>query len=654
MNETQQPEFPVNIFALPNQTTVLFALIVVVFLATVLLGSLTPSPICTWPLALGLLVLPLRAILKRPEHEKQCLDLAPAGEEFAALNQAIATHTEALNLPRKPHLLISSQDKLLYAFGSFRHWYFAVGQQTAQTMQADLADPESAPTVDAKLIHELYHFRTGDHLQLGYAGELLRINFLLMAWAAMFFLGLGLLLIVATHDFLQFDAQAMLSQMTLTPEMEAMLSGLFPSPEQMAEIREKAAQINLNLVITFAFSAIWPFVAVGLLIWKIYWPRLWRLREFYADAGMVHQQGQMLPALSVVTRLPLSKLKHHHNEITRPQQHKRRVFSNQGLNIANNLKKLRDGARLPHVLKEISCALRSFPGEYHPNSATRIAAILNPNLVFDSWKEIAVLVGSLMLLLEILLLAPFTFLLVGNWPMHFATLTTVFLVALNYLVPTIARGESARVGLLKIVGVVGGLRFLLILAIISMLVIMLIAVPDVLHETLCIAVANVAGYAGYSTTTCFEDLQSFVIEAAIKNLAQAIAMPVLIIGALLLISFLVRRILTWYSLPDAKRRLIKVAYMSITVVSLFWGLTILPFVTDLILRPAEILTLSTLFVEGLGVLIAAVSSVLFIRADQKYAKRCPECGEIIPGNFRPGKQCCGKNLHPWLVTEHKL
>lgn len=642
MRKPQEPEVPVNVFALPNQTTILFVLIMVVILVTVFWGSSISSPICIWPLALGLLALPLRAVLKRPEREIRCHDLSPAGEDFSILKQYIAARAKALALPRTPVLLVSPGGMPIYTFGSFRHWYIAMDQKTAQTMQTHLTDPDNTLVVEAQLVHELYHFKTGDHWQLGYTGELLRTNFTLMAWAAMFFLGFGLFLIVAIRSLLDLDIQAMISQMAAIPELGVTLSDIFPSPEQVAAVQESAAQINLGLVINFALSITWPFVVVGFVIWIIYWPRLWRLRELYADAGMIYYQGRMMPALAVLTRLPLSDLKDKIDTVQGSWQ------------VSKRLKRLHRGNNSRKAAGVFGFVASKFPGEYHPSSFARLATLFDPGLVFHSWKESAVLIGGLVLLLEFLLMTPLTLLQLGKWPMHFTTLATVCLIAFNFLIPTIARGKSARVDLLKMVGLIGGIRLLLILAILCLLVVMLIAVPDVLYEVLCYAVAGAAGYAGYSTAVCIDDLEGFVMEAATKNLAQAILMPILIVVMLMLIHFLITRTLTWYGFPDAGRRLIKVIYACIVGVGLFGAMTVLPFFTDLILRPVEIMNVSTLVVEALGLFVAITGSVFYLYADRKYAQRCPECGAIVPGVFSPGRRCCGKILHPWLITERKL
>ena len=68
VNSLAKPEIKLNVFALPNQTTILFGVIVVVLLGAMFAGSIGSSPIIVWPLALALLFLPLRAAMTSDTH----------------------------------------------------------------------------------------------------------------------------------------------------------------------------------------------------------------------------------------------------------------------------------------------------------------------------------------------------------------------------------------------------------------------------------------------------------------------------------------------------------------------------------------------------------------------------------------------------------
>jgi hypothetical protein len=249
MEDTTETAGKLNIFALPSQTSILFGLIIAVVLGTLFAGSIAPSPIPIWPLALGPLLLSLRNFLARPEHESTHYRLSPARDDLLCLQQAVKTHAERIGLRRVPRIMVSPKEELA-TFGTPRHWYIAVNHSKALGWQAILADPDTAPAVEARLIHELYHFKTGDYWQIGYIGELLRLTFLFIAWAAIFLLGFGFLILVTLPDLLRLDIPALANQIEgLTPEMRRIFVQLMPSPIALEAMRQKMASVNPGLVL---------------------------------------------------------------------------------------------------------------------------------------------------------------------------------------------------------------------------------------------------------------------------------------------------------------------------------------------------------------------------------------------------------------------
>jgi len=273
--------------------------------------------------------------------------------------------------------------------------------------------------------------------------------------------------------------------------------------------------------------------------------------------------------------------------------------------------------------------------------------------VFDNWIGTAVLVGSLVLLLDILINSPLTLFYVGAWPMHFSTLVVLVLVSLS-LIPTLLQGKSAWADLLKIVLVVVALRLGWLLLTIGLLVALLIFAPITLSEVLAAAVASTAHFAGYSGELTIADLSGFVMKATMLNLAQVVIVFVILVIALVSVTFLLRRLLTWYQLPQASQRLMRIGYSLIGLVALLLGLTILPPVTTALLRTAELLNPAGILIGLLGLITCAIGFGLFLYADRRYSQRCPQCGQSVPGPYYLGKRCtCGNLLHPWLTVEYK-
>lgn len=617
----------INIFAFPSQTTIIFALIVVTLLGAVFTGSIGSSPICIWPLALGMLLLPLRAFLERPERDFAKYDLSPAGEDLIKLCQVIEANSKSIGLRRVPQLVISPNESPLYTFGSFRRWYIAISHKTAVRMQEQLSTPETSSVEQAKLIHELYHFKTGDYWQLGYAGELLRLTFLFMVWAVTLLVGLGIFLILTSNEFLQMDFTELFGQVdSLTPEMRQVFIDIMPTTKQMAELRQQAEGTNLSLVLSFIASAFFPFIVIGGILWGFYWSKLWRMREFYADAGVVHVQGEVMPYLSALMGLLSTSL--HSHSLSRMDQ---------------SLDQARFWDKVKGLLKQ------------HPDFSSRIAYIRNPEKVFGQWFDTAVMIGVLALLLDMLLASPLTLIYIGNWPMHFVTLMIVSVISL-YIIPYLVYKTSIWPDIFKIVGFVMTLRFIWLVLTVGLMVVLLVVSPDTLDWLLKAAIANVAHYAGRSDNLGFDDPTAFIVEAAILNFAQVFIILFVVLATLALVTFLLRRLLTWYSFPNAERRLINVAYLMIAWITICLLLTVLPTVTALLLEPSRLLNPLSIVVQALGIISVLVGAILFFRADKQYARYCPKCGVRVTGDYKLGKTCenCGALLHPWMIAEYEL
>lgn len=605
-----------NLFALPNQTTLLFGVIVAVILGAMLGGSITMAPVSIRPLAIMLLVLPLRAFLARPEREFARYHEVSDRSLFQVLQREIEGLVHTLKLPRCPVLRVFEEDIGLHVSGTFRHWYFAVNLEEAIELQTILQQPERKPQVQAKLIHELYHFKTGDYWQMGYARELLRLTFLVMLWAFAFSLGYGVLLLAAEPELMRLNPAALIAQAVSSapPPVHDLLVPLAPILEAqiapfMEQARQKAAMISIPLAVNFAIGATYPFALMGLVLWGVYWRKLWRVREFYADAGSVQHQQNMAHIASLFTA----------RRTKRQSKGRLRFFS------------------------------------FHPETSERIAALREPQRVFGSWTGTALLAGSLAFILEILMVTPLTLLYVGMLPMHFPTLAAVMIIALNYLIPTLAQGKAFAMDLLKIIGVVTFVRLLFFLGAIALLQFFLSTSPLTLAKMLTVASSVAARYAGTDALKIV-DPYAFVPETAAKNLAQIAAVFFLLVVMLTLAALLLRRMFTWYAFAQAKRRLMRAAYSVVILLCACLGLTILPFLSAALLHPENLINPVYLGFESLGAILTLIGLGLFLYADRQYARRCPECNAHVPGAYWPGKRCdaCGTLLHPWLIAEYAV
>jgi hypothetical protein len=269
-----------------------------------------------------------------------------------------------------------------------------------------------------------------------------------------------------------------------------------------------------------------------------------------------------------------------------------------------------------------------------------------------------VLLGSLTLILDILLVSPLTLMYVGDWPMHFSTLVMLAALSLNFLLPQIALGRPlSRVAgeALGAVGITIAFRLALLLPLLGLLVLLLNLAPGLLAEMLNQAISSVAHYAGYLEGLAPAEMASFVTQASILNLAQVVLIFASIAAASLGVAILLRRLFTWYGLDPYVRRLMWVAYGVVVGITLFLGGTVLTLLTDLLLRPTGALRMSSIIVELLSLVIGGAGLAWFLKADQKYGRRCPQCSCDVPGWFQLGKRCphCGQLLLPGLLVSYE-
>lgn len=620
-----------NLFALPNQTTIIFLMMTLIVLGTILVGSVG-TPYSIKSLALALLILPLRAFLARPRREfrRQCL--VPADKDFTSLQEEIRTQARKLALPRVPQLCMSSKETpLLYTFGTLRHWYIAVDKKTAESLEHTLKNPATAPTAQAKILHELYHFKTGDYWQLGYAGELLRMTFFIMLWAFIFFLGLGSLLLKAKPVIGQLSQYALMfgqvSRMmgNMLPDLTPLITRLVPL---FNDLNQRLAAVDFDWIMVFSVGAVYPFALIGLILWAIYWPKLWRTREFYADAGVIQAQQSILPYLSARTGIPLSYLG---NGAALLQQPAGQILP-KTLSFSERLKAFwRWCVRIPRK---------------HPQASALLQAAKDPSQVFGAWKHTALLVGSLVLTLEILTMTPLTLHHAGKWPLHLPTLAILILVTLNYLLPQLILGRPVGKNILKIVTTITLLRiFLLFLFSLVFVVYATIAPTSFAQAMMIIAPENVT----------LSELHDVLAGTFLRNLLQIIVGALLLLAAFASLTRSLRRLFTWYGFVRNHLSLMKLSYALLAGVSLFLLLAIFPLVSPLLTASEELWTLSAFVSAIFGLLLVSGGFLLFQRFDRKYAGTCPQCGQKIAGWYTLGKHCdaqsCQARLHSWLFTD---
>lgn len=616
----------IDLFALPSQTAILFWLITATLLGAILIGLTGGHIIPIWPLALILFLLPLREFMMRPERETRKFGLeSPSGDEFHLLLVLIDTLAQKIELKRVPQILIGADCDEIYEMGSFHRWYIVLRASKAKNLQELLANPRKAKLAEVQILHELFHFKNGDYWQLGYLAELFNVSFNLMIWALVFLGGWGFLLILAKDAFFQFSITNFLQHMPvdIRPTMEQILPSIFPSAAEMEVLRVKAEGINLALVVYFIANISLPYIAVAGILWRFYRPLLWRMREFYADAGVVAVQKSIKPFGEFVRRtnqVPLQSAP----VIVVPS-------------FKQTIRKFRDRFQI------------FLTGIFWADFSKRFDALKVPESIFYNWKQIACFLGFLTLSLDVFLATPISLPVVGKNPMTFTTLTVTAALA-YFLLPQLVMGKSVWKDVLRVLLVILGIRAAWLLFTLIALWTLYFIQPDLLMDVLRSAISSIARYAGNSPIEI--DLLEFVVEASVINLLQ---IPIIFVMQLVSVSgllFLINRVLQWYLFIFDSQRFKRIVF-SLTFGTLFILLTLIMPIGMSVLNGnfSAFMGAAGIFAI-LGLLALAGGGIWFYLQDKHYYQKCSSCGGQS-SRFETNCAACGNVLHPWLWVEYE-
>lgn len=642
--QQDEPDRKLNIFALPNQTIIL-----VVLLACVLYGALiaigaSVRPVVFWFLAFGLAVISFRGLLSWPERECARNKLAPASGDFAPLQELITRLARELALRRTPLLMLSPGNGELCMFGSWRRWYITMGEARARTALQSLDDDTQAHMIEAALLHELCHFKHGDNVWTGYARALLRAGLWLMGWATIVLIGIvSLLSQVQETFFLRYSPPQVARRFDaiMPGSGEQLAEMIFGSTEQWQQVRDQSNMIDLGQLLFNYFFNTFALTLFGGGLLLVFWQRLMRTREIYADAGVAHAQGRIGPLLSSIFALGSTTSATENADAPQP-------FTQA-------------------VVKQAQVWWQWVHNKfitYHPTFEERKDYLREPQRIYGNWRPNALLIGYFTLVLDLLLLGSSASFYATDWPLHVPILIAFILIALTILTP-IAMGQPIGRDILKIIGAVTFIRLMMLLLNLAILIANFIISPALLERLLEIWGNAIIGYSGLSPDASDIDLGAFVLTIIRVNLLLVLIVSTTLLLASWLNAILSRRILTWYGFPAISLRvsskiqitltLMRVIYLVLVLLVILLAFAVLPLITDLVSERATLdLALTRLAVTGGTLLLVLPVAIWLWRCDRRYAGRCPHCGETIPGYYYLARRCekCGQTLNPWLLVTY--
>ncbi len=658
----EQPPSPVssklNILALPSYTAILFALIALVVLGAVF-ASLLPGSQLWWPpVVLGLTLLSLRDYLRRPALWMRRQRLAPSDAATAtgqpgqdpALRQAVQRiQVELVDLAggrqAPPLVTVSPRRLAAHAFGTARQRYVGIGEEAAIRLAKSLQHRKEGPRRPARAIlaHELAHFLNRDIWMVGLSYSLLKMMILVMLVNLWVGFALSLFIIEVSPEVLQpafWEEIAQFLGRLLPPLPPPDLSWVIPSLQQenpavFAQLADPSqGQAIWTPFFLFLVSVHLPFIVSGVVLFGLYWRRLLRVREFYADAraaSLVKNGTAVRQALAlhkVQTALTSTA------PAAQPRLHRwRRGLSD----------------RLPAARPQFAL---------HPSRELREQCLAEPQKVFGSWRSIAVSAGLAVVLLELVLRGALTAGYIYEPGAHLAFAAS-FVVFSLWLLPQDCMGRQrdprlgrAVVGMVLLFTAIKLAPYLLDLA-----AALLVQATNPAGWGLAIDlwVYGMVGQTGDNLPRLMGvevTWAEFIRWHILTPLAYfALLMPTALLTSLWLDSALKRRTLTWYRLG----RRVRWAWLAITLVLLVFLLTVVIPVGNRLFFPWIYPNLSPLALTGIfvGIALAVLGGLGFVAADRRWAGRCA-CEAPLPGPFELDKTCprCQARQHEWLIASY--
>lgn len=645
-----------DVLALPSFTAILFGLIALVVLGAVFASMLPGSQMWWPPIVLGFTLLSLRDYLRRPRTGLRRYRLTPAdaawvdeGQADAQLRQAVDNiQHELADLAEDsppPLVAVRSQPLGIHTFGTGRQRYIGIGQKNAVALDTRLRSTVESKRRPARAIlaHELAHFLNRDITMMGLSYSLLKMMILVML--ANLWIGFGLSLFII-------DVSAEVLQPVFWDQLEQFWAGLLPglpapdlgwvlpwleqqNPAVFARLADPGQGASIwTTFFLFQVSAYLPFIVSGVVLFGLFWRRLLRVRELYADARAAALVGN-----EKAVREGLALHKMWSNLSTKKSSSKR--FSIDWRNFGSVYRR--------HVAPQFAL---------HPDYEMRKDCLAVPQKVFGSSRSMAISAGLAVLMLELILRGALTAGLIYQPGAHLA-FGAGFVVCSLWLLPQWCLGSRRDVDLKRaMLGLVLWYTAIKLAPYLLDLVAVLLVMATNAEgwgAALDLWIYALAGVTGDDLPRLMGQevtWPQFIQWHILTPLAYfAVVMPAALLGFLALDGALKRRTLTWYALGSRVRRV----WFAETLVLLAVLLLVIVPLTSRIFFPWVYEAFTPLAMAGIGAGLAVlvIGAVAFLLASRRWAGRC-DCGAPVAGDFDLGGTCprCGARLHEWLIASY--
>ena len=623
-----------QVFALPSQTVMLFLALILVAIAAVAASSLPGSRMSAAPpLVFILIPLILRDFLMQPDTEIKTHKLhALPADKYPAIIAAIQNSAVKAKFSPPPTLMLTEKiPGALFAFGSFRRAYVGLGERMADRLEQDLNGWNSSfkQAAKAALEHEFQHLHQGDVIAVGLARSTLKIGALFTLWSAFVLLAMAIAISFPLSDIFTEDFANKLR--SIDPQMAGIFLGMLTP-----EIAEQFSRIPANWVLggIYVLNSHMPIFYTTALLLLTVWRRLLRVREIYADAASanLHQAAAMRTALlryaSIAALSPVNSL---------------------GPSLSLNLFSV-----LPARIQSWKERLTGW-FDHHPDLPFREQSLINPGWALGDSKALGQTAGTLMLLIDVMLVSSFTIAYVTEVPGLLSVLVGLAAIAWGLSPLFVVSGQSSWTQIKSILTAVGwalAIRTVFHFLNVALVWFMVIVFPQFALTTFEDYILGTSGNLNNPTHIfSLGDLFGLAAEATAFAVYVAVLIGVTLSAAALADWHLKRLILTWYSAPNTRQTVNRHWWLASIAVTLAVTTLWLPFINSLVPITASFgISLAEVLVGAAAGLVLISWGVFWLRSHRRYSQRCPNCQAQLSGWYFLGKHCdsCGQLLHKWL------
>lgn len=616
-----------NLFALPSQTTILFAGIFLVIGVPLLAGFTLRFQVLLPLLPVVVLVFTVWDFLVESDRQLARLRAAPLPPDGDWLTRRVTELVREVAAPL-PILRMTDAVQPPFVLGTWRRRWLIIPSWFFDKWPDGPRNTKDDDDLDVVLRHELAHFANHDAWLTALARSLLKMT---VAVAAVYwFMWLWQPILYAVG----------ITYLPVLREIYAPLLALFPPDVQALMVAPPpmtpARAITYWLELAMALA---PLLVGALFLWRRDWNLLLRVREVYADARV---------ATWLTTAAPLEDaLNRFRSPATNPAP----------VRAWPDLRVWRRWTAPPEIAPlswGLDLPLRgAWLPTPQPAVSMRRAVLRQPERVYGTSKQIGVRSGVIVMLFYIIqasLLAPSQ----AGIGLELAIGAGFVVLALGLTPLMLVRLPDARAIRREVTAATSWFVLVLVAVLAPLLLLALVAV-QVWPQGMDIVLYAVAGASPTAFAPVLDDPVGYIVQVVIGAFVAFVVMAPAVLWLTLWLDLrLKQRILTWYGAPWLAQRSALIFSATTLVLGVALWLGVLPLVSVLAFPFILAIEASTVVKMVVTAILLLAVGVIFWRSDRRWHGRCPTCGGEITEPPQLGATCahCHATLAPWLLARY--